>query len=112
MTGKQKRYLRSLAATMPAVVNIGKGGLEDAVIDSARAAITARELIKVKILNNAPIEDAEEVFAELADMLGAELVQVIGHNGVLYKAKKEPKIVLPKPETAPVATGHGMLTPV
>ena len=96
MTGKQKRYLRSLAATMPAVVNIGKGGLEDAVIDSARAAITARELIKVKILNNAPIEDAEEVFAELADMLGAELVQVIGHNGVLYKAKKEPKIVLPK----------------
>ena len=96
MTGKQKRYLRSLAATMPAVVNIGKGGLEDAVIDSARAAITARELIKVKILNNAPIEDAEEVFAELADMLGAELVQVIGHNGVLYKAKKKPKIVLPK----------------
>ena len=96
MTGKQKRYLRSLAGTMPAVVNIGKGGLEDAVIDSARAAITARELIKVKILNNAPIEDAEEVFAELADMLGAELVQVIGHNGVLYKAKKEPKIVLPK----------------
>ena len=96
MTGKQKRYLRSLAATMPAVVNIGKGGLEDAVIDSARAAITARELIKVKILNNAPIEDAEEVFAELADMLGAELVQVIGHNGVLYKAKKETKIVLPK----------------
>ena len=29
-------------------------------------------------------------------MLGAELVQVIGFNGVLYKAKKEPKIILPK----------------
>ncbi|MDU4877661.1 MAG: ribosome assembly RNA-binding protein YhbY, partial [Veillonella dispar] len=24
------------------------------------------------------------------------LVQVIGFNGVLYKAKKEPKIILPK----------------
>ena len=27
MTGKQKRYLRSLAATMPPVVQIGKNGL-------------------------------------------------------------------------------------
>ena len=29
MTGKQKRYLRSLAATIPPVVQIGKNGLED-----------------------------------------------------------------------------------
>lgn len=36
------------------------------------------------------------IFQDLADMLGAELVQVIGFNGVLYKAKKEPKIILPK----------------
>ena len=88
MTGKQKRYLRSLAATIPPVVQIGKNGLEDSVIDSARAAITARELI------NSP-ED-KTIFQDLADMLGAELVQVIGFNGVLYKAKKEPKIILPK----------------
>ena len=67
MTGKQKRYLRSLAATMPAVVQIGKNSPED-----------------------------KAIFQELADMLGAELVQVIGFNGVLYKAKKEPKIILPK----------------
>ena len=91
MTGKQKRYLRSLAATMPAVVQIGKNGLEDSVIDSA---LMARELIKVKLLNNSPEDKA--IFQELADMLGAELVQVIGFNGVLYKAKKEPKIILPK----------------
>ena len=94
MTGKQKRYLRSLAATIPPVVQIGKNGLEDSVIDSARAAITARELIKVKLHNNSP-ED-KTIFQDLAAMLGAELVQVIGFNGVLYKAKKEPKIILPK----------------
>ena len=92
MTGKQKRYLRSLAATMPPVVQIGKNGLENSVI--ARAALMARELIKVKLHNNSP-ED-KTIFQELADMLGAELVQVIGFNGVLYKAKKEPKIILPK----------------
>ena len=74
---------------------IGKNGLENSVIDSARAALMARELIKVKLHNNNSPED-KTIFQELADMLGAELVQVIGFNGVLYKAKKEPKIILPK----------------
>lgn len=95
MKGKQKRFLRALAATMPAVVMIGKGGLEEAVIDSARKVITARELIKVKVLNNCP-EEGRPMLTKLATMLGADLVQVIGHNGVLYKAKKEPKIILPE----------------
>ena len=71
MTGKQKRYLRSLAATMPPVVQIGKNGLENSVIDSARAALMARELIKVKLHNNSP-ED-KTIFQELADMLGCLL---------------------------------------
>ena len=46
-------------------------------------------------LNYISPED-KTIFQDLADMLGAELVQVIGFNGVLYKAKKEPKIILPK----------------
>ena len=79
---------------MDPVVQIGKNGLENSVIDSARAALMARELIKVKMLNNSPEDN--DVFQTLANMLGAELVQVIGFNGVLYKAKKEPKIILPK----------------
>ncbi len=66
MTGKQKRYLRSLAATMPPVVQIGKNGLENSVIDSARAALMARELIKVKLHNNSP---EETIFQELAKLL-------------------------------------------
>ncbi|KGF47495.1 RNA-binding protein [Veillonella montpellierensis DNF00314] len=93
MKGKQKRFLRALASTMAPVVMIGKNGLENSVIDSARAALLARELIKVKNLSNSP-ED-KDVFQTLADMLGAELVQVIGNNGVIYKAKQEPKIILP-----------------
>ena len=94
MKGKQKRFLRALASTMPAVVQIGKNGLEPAVIESAQQAIAARELIKVKILQNALV-DRMQTFNELAEELDAELVQVIGANGVYYKAKKEPKIILP-----------------
>lgn len=94
MKGKQKRFLRAMASTMPAVVQIGKNGLDDAVKESALLAINARELIKVKILQNSPVE-GEEVFSELAEHMQAELVQIIGKNGVFYKAKKEQKIILP-----------------
>ncbi len=86
MNTKDKKKLKAMASLMPAVVQIGKEGLSNAVIDSARAAITARELIKVHVLNNANL-DTKETMEELADMLGAELVQVIGHYGVLFKKK-------------------------
>ena len=62
------------------------GPISDAVIDSARAAITARELIKAHVLNNANLP-TKETMEDLADMLGAELIQVIGHYGVLFKKK-------------------------
>ena len=71
MKGKQKRFLRALASTMPAVVQIGKGGLDPAVIDSARKAITARELIKVKILQNSEeeysLEELDDLIREMTD---------------------------------------------
>ncbi len=88
MTSKDKRTLKALASQMPSVIQIGKEGLSNPVIDSARAAITARELVKAHVLNNANL-DTQETMEDLADMLGAELVQVIGHYGVLFKKKKE-----------------------
>lgn len=88
MNNKDKKKLKAMASFMPSVVQIGKEGLSDAVIDSARAAITARELIKAHVLNNANL-DTRETMEDLADMLGAELVQVIGHYGVLFKKKDE-----------------------
>ena len=86
MNNKDKKQLKGMASLMPSVVQIGKDGLSDAVIDSARAAITARELIKAHVLNNANLP-TKETMEDLADMLGAELIQVIGHYGVLFKKK-------------------------
>lgn len=88
LTSKDKRQLKALASQLPSVIQIGKEGLSDPVIDSARAVLTARELVKAHVLNNADL-DTKETMEDLADMLGAELVQVIGHYGVLFKKKKE-----------------------
>ncbi len=94
MTGKAKRFLRAKASIMPATVQIGKAGLEEAVIESARKAIEANELIKVKVLTNCS-EDKEKVLVRLAHELQGELIQIIGRNGVIYKARPEPIIILP-----------------
>ena len=49
LTGKQKQYLKALAVQLPAVVQIGKDGMSETVIQSVDDVLTARELIKVKI---------------------------------------------------------------
>lgn len=96
LTGKQKSFLRSLGMKEEPVVQIGKEGVSPTVVKAAREAILKRELIKVKVLQNAPVEPAEglEMLAERAD---ADLVQVIGRNGLLFKRNFEkPKLELPK----------------
>ena len=97
LTSKQRAYLRSLAADMETIIMIGKEGMSDAIVTSAREAITARELIKGKVLvETSPVtpRDAAEYIAEC---INCEVVQVIGSKFVLYKRHpNEPKIVLPK----------------
>ena len=46
LTGKQKQYLKALAVQLPAVVQIGKDGMSETVIQSVDDVLTARELIK------------------------------------------------------------------
>lgn len=96
LTGKQKRYLRSLGMNMDAIVQIGKGGITDSVVKSAREAVAARELIKIKILQNSPLDPGDAI-AALGKELRAEVVQVIGRNGLIYQANPDkPAIVLPE----------------
>ncbi|EMT47075.1 MULTISPECIES: ribosome assembly RNA-binding protein YhbY [Anoxybacillus] len=95
LTGKQKRFLRSLAHHLTPIFQVGKGGVNDNMIKQIADALEARELIKVSVLKNC--EEEKEVVAEqLAKGAGAEIVQLIGHTIVLYKESREHKqIVLP-----------------
>lgn len=88
MKGKIKQKLKALGVQLSAVVQIGKEGMSDTLIDSTREALQARELIKVHVLPNAVL-DIKETIEALADMLGAEVIQVIGRYGILFKKKKE-----------------------
>lgn len=96
ITSKQRAQLRGLAMNLDTIVQVGKGGVTEAVIDSVSSALKARELIKGKVLENSMLT-AREACDALAEACKAEPVQVIGTKFVLYKHnEKEPKIVLVK----------------
>ena len=95
LTGKQKRYLRSMAHHLNPIFQVGKGGVNEHLIKHIEEAIEVRELMKISILQNCD-EDKDTVAKQLAEGAGAELVQVIGRTIVLYKESKDKKtIVLP-----------------
>ncbi|MBQ1336401.1 MAG: ribosome assembly RNA-binding protein YhbY [Selenomonadaceae bacterium] len=95
LTGKQKSFLRSLGMKLEPVVNIGTEGLTPTVVAAAREVIRKRELIKVRVLQNCA-ELPKDIITMLAERADANLVQVIGRNGLLYRKNEEkPKIELP-----------------
>ena len=96
MKGKAKRYLRGLAVNMEPIFQVGKGVLNENLLQQLDDALEARELIKVRVLNNCE-QSAKELAPAIADALQAVLVQTIGHNMVFYrKSVERPKIELPE----------------
>lgn len=96
MTGKQRAYLRSMANSYDTIFQIGKGRINENMLKQIDDALEARELIKLRVLNNSeytPTEAADII----ADSVHAEVIQVIGTRFVLYKeSKKNKKIELIK----------------
>lgn len=94
LSGKQKRYLRSLAVNEKAIFQIGKDGLSINTINSVNEALDARELVKISILKTCE-SLVEDIKNELVSKTSSELVQTIGKTIVLYRPSKEHIIQLP-----------------
>lgn len=96
LTSKQRAYLRGLANGMETILIIGKGEITDNVIMQADTALTARELIKGRVLENSAYS-SREAADSIAEKCSADVVQVIGSKFVLYRPNPdEPVITLPK----------------
>ncbi len=96
LTSKQRAYLRSLANKLDTILIVGKGEISDNIIMQADTALTARELIKCKALENSAYS-SREAAEIIAEKCSADVVQVIGSKFVLYRPNPdEPVIVLPK----------------
>lgn len=96
ITSKQRAYLWSLANTVPAQYQIGKGEISENQVKMLLDGMEANEIIKINVLENS-LRTARDVCDELVELTGAEPVQVIGKKIVLYKeSKKNKTIKLPK----------------
>lgn len=90
LTGKQKRYLRSLAHHEKPLFQIGKNGVTENFIAQVDDVMLKRELIKISILQNC-LEDKDSIAEALTKETGAELVQIMGNTIVLYRESDEHK---------------------
>lgn len=93
LTSKQRAYLRGLANPIDTIFQVGKGGVGEAMVKSISDALEARELIKLKVLDNSDYS-AREAAEEIAEMVGADVVCVLGKKFVLYKESKENKTII------------------
>jgi RNA-binding protein len=96
ITPKQRAHLKSLAHHLKPVVFVGKEGITDQTVRSLEEALNTRELLKVKILEAAPLGTREGTEALAARIDGAVAVQSIGRVGVIYRRHPDkPEIDLP-----------------
>lgn len=96
LTGKQKRFLRAIGTNFDPIVQIGKSGVSENVIHSLEEALTARELVKTRVLRNC-LEEPKDIAQELSRLTGSYLVQVVGRNILLFRPSEDkPSIELPK----------------
>ena len=90
LTGKQRSLLKGMANRLTSSVQIGKIGLSDAIISDLDMQLENRELIKINVLNNSPVE-AKEIVDEILEKTGAEFVQQLGNKLVIYRESEEHK---------------------
>lgn len=84
LTSKERADLRSQATALDTTLMVGKGGVTEAVIAEADNQLTARELVKGRVLEGAMMTP-REVCDEICEATGADGVAVIGTKFVIYR---------------------------
>lgn len=95
LSGRDRRYLRSLAHDLRPVVQVGEAGLTPPVVQALEQALHDHELVKVRLREP---EDKKALARALATAADADLAGLVGHTAILYRRHPErPRIVLPGP---------------
>ena len=84
LTSKQRSEFRAQANDLETTLMVGKEGVTDNVVAEADRLLTARELIKGKVLESA-LMSAREVSDAICEATGADGVSCVGNKFVLYR---------------------------
>ncbi|KTD07493.1 YhbY family RNA-binding protein [Legionella jamestowniensis] len=83
-----RQSLKAKAHHLKPVILLGAKGLTPAVVEETNVALTAHELIKVK-LSGVEKKERQVIASELCQQLDAELVQLIGNIAIIYRENEE-----------------------
>lgn len=84
LTGKQKRFLRSLGQSRKVDVTVGKAGLCQSVVSQVQSRLERNELVKVR-LPAGPADLRKQTAAELVRACNADNVGMVGRTLLLYR---------------------------
>ena len=84
LTSKERAELRAQANSLETTLIVGKDGVTEAVIAEADKLLTAKELVKGKVLETAMMT-AREVSDEICEATGADGVSCVGYKFVIYR---------------------------
>ena len=84
ITSKKRAKLRSIANNITPIFQIGKGGINDNLIQDLSNALDARELIKLTVLKNSEVK-AKDIINDLCKKLNAEPISAIGNKITIYR---------------------------
>jgi RNA-binding protein len=92
ISSKQRAFLRGMANGIDTIQQIGKQGINENLIKQVEEALTARELIKLRVLETSP-DSAREAAQNLAEATESDIVQVIGSRIVLFKQNEKKPVI-------------------
>ena len=84
LTSKERAELRAQANPLDTTLIVGKDGVTDNVIAEAERLLTARELVKGKVLETA-LMSAREVSDAICEATGAEGISCVGYKFVIWR---------------------------
>lgn len=92
LNSRQRAQLRGMANSYETIFQVGKSGINEQLIKQVNEALEARELIKLRVLETSPVT-SRIAADEIANRVGADVVQVIGYRFILYKESKNNKTI-------------------
>ena len=84
LTSKERAELRAQANALETTLMVGKDGVTENVVAEADRLLTARELVKGKVLESA-LMSAREVSDAICEATGADGVSCVGSKFVIYR---------------------------
>ena len=115
LTSKQRAEFRAQANALETTLMVGKDGVTEAVIAEADKLLTARELVKGKVLESA-LMSAREVSDAICEATGADGISCVGSKFVIWRFSEKcqeqrnatgraKRKVTPKSKADPVGKG-------